>query len=46
MSEVRYYTILWGGDSKSNKIFKLQKNVLQIISSVHNIYKYLKNITY
>jgi hypothetical protein len=26
--------VLWGGDSESNKIFKLQKKALRIISSV------------
>jgi hypothetical protein len=33
---LRYGIILWGGDNESNKIFKLQKKVLQIISGVNN----------
>jgi hypothetical protein len=28
--------MLWGGDNESNKIFKLQKKVLRIISGVSN----------
>jgi hypothetical protein len=31
---LRYGIILWGGDSLSNKIFKLQNKALRIISGV------------
>jgi hypothetical protein len=33
---LRYGIILWGRDNESNKIFKLKKKVLQIISGVSN----------
>jgi hypothetical protein len=33
---LRYGIIIWGGDNESNKIFKLQKKVLRIISGVSN----------
>jgi hypothetical protein len=33
-SNLRYDLILWGGDSKSKGIFKLQKRVIRIMSGV------------
>jgi hypothetical protein len=36
LSLLRYGIIFWGGDNESTKIFKLQKRILQLMSSVNN----------
>jgi hypothetical protein len=36
-SQLKYGLVFWGGDSKSNTIFKLQKRVVRIISGVSRL---------
>jgi hypothetical protein len=35
-SIISYWILFWGGSSYANKIFKLQKRVIRIITGVRN----------